>query len=163
MTNFLINIGIPRVYAGDIALLLFMLLAGIVLMFIVKKTKIGAFAFAVYAAYLITEAANFDFIDTYTVKSVVFLVIALVLHYALFKPVVTVKLGGGNMVRWVKRIAISFTIVGFTVSIILGWMPDKMVVEMLSPFGLKVFTTGFAKLMWTVAPVAILLVVRKRE
>ena len=45
MTNFLIDIGIPKAYAGDIAILGLMILAGIVLMFIVKKTKIGAFAF----------------------------------------------------------------------------------------------------------------------
>lgn len=163
MTNFFINIGIPKVYAGDISLLALMVLAGIVLMFIVKKTKIGAFAFAIYVAYLITEMADFDFINTYVIKSSVFLGLAMTLHYTLFRSTVVVKLGGGNMIRWIKRIAISFTIVGFIASIILGWMPDKEVLEILSPFGLKVFTTSFAKLIWAVAPVVILLMVRKRE
>jgi hypothetical protein len=163
MTDILISIGIPSAYAGDVALFLLMVLAGVTLMFIVKKTKIGAFAFAIYVAYLITETADFDFINTYVIKSSVFLIVAMILHYALFRPAVVIKLGGGNMVRWVKRIAISFTIVGFIASIILGWMPDKVVLEMLSPFGLKVFATSFAKLIWTIAPVATLLVVRKRE
>ena len=163
MTNFLIDIGIPKVYAGDIALLLLMLLAGVALMFIVKKTKIGAFAFAIYASYLITEVANFDFINTYVIKSGVFIAIAMILHYTLFKPTVVIKLGGGNISRWIKRIAISFTVIGFMASIILGWMPDKEVLEMLSPFGLKVFTTNFAELIWAVAPVVTLLVVRQKE
>ena len=163
MTNFLINIGIPRAYAGDIALLLLMILAGVALMFIVKKTKIGAFAFAIYTAYLITEVADFDFIDTYMIKTGVFLIISIGLHYVLFKPTVIVKLGGGSMMRWVKRISISFTIVGLMSTIILGWMPDKEVIKMLSPFGLKIFTTSLAQFVWAVAPIAVLIIVRKRE
>ena len=51
MTDILISIGIPSAYAGDVALFLLMVLAGVTLMFIVKKTKIGAFAFAVYTSY----------------------------------------------------------------------------------------------------------------
>ena len=163
MTNFLISIGIPKVYAGDIALLFLMVLAGIALMFIVKKTKIGAFAYAVYTAYVITEVANFDFIDTYTIKSVIFLSIAIVLHYSLFKPTVVVKLGGSNITRWIKRIVISFTIIGLIATIILGWMPDKEVLKILSPFGLKIFTTDFAKFIWAIAPISTLIVVRARE
>lgn len=163
MTNLLIGIGFSKTYAGDISLLLTMLLAGIILMFVVKKTKVGAFAFAIYAAYFITEIANFDFIDTYVIKSIVFLVIALGLHYSLFKPTVTIKLGGGNITRWVKRIIISFTIIGLIASIILGWMPDKEVLTMLSPFGLKIFTTSFAKMAWVVAPLIVLAVVRRRD
>jgi hypothetical protein len=163
MTNFLINIGIPKAYAGDIALLLLMILAGVALMFIVKKTKIGAFAFAVYAAYLITEVADFDFIDTYTIKSGVFLIIAIGLHYILFKPTVVVKLGGGSIMRWVKRIAISFTIVGLMATIVLGWIPGKEVVKMLSPFGLKMFTTSLAQFVWAIAPMVVLIIARKRE
>jgi hypothetical protein len=163
MTNFLTNIGISKSSAGDISLLLSMLLAGVMLMFIVKKTKIGAFAFAAYAAYFITEAINFDFVDTYITKTIIFLVIALSLHYALFKPAVVVKLGGGNIARWIKRIIIAFSIVGFMVSIILSWMPNKDVVDLLSPFGLKIFTTELAKLIWAIAPLVTLFIVRKRE
>jgi len=163
MTNILIAIGVSKAYAGDIALLLLMILAGIILMFIVKKTKIGAFAFAVYSAYLITEVANFDFIQTHTTKSIVFLITAIVLHYSLFKPTVVIKLSGGNIVRWVKRVGIAFTIIGLMASIILGWIPDKEVVKMLSPFGLKLFTTSFARFIWAIAPVVILLMTRKRD
>jgi len=163
MTDFLIGIGVPKLYAGDIALMLLMVLTGIALMFIVKKTKIGAFAFAVYVAYFITEAAHFEFVDTYLVKSVIFLAVAIILHYSLFKPTVVIKLGGGNLTRWIKRIVISFTIVGFMVTIILGWMPDKEVLKMLSSFGLKVFTTDFAKFIWAVAPIITLFVVKQRE
>jgi len=163
MTNFLINIGVSKAYAGDIALLLLMILAGVALMFIVKKTKIGAFAFAVYAAYLITEVANFDFIDTYKTKSIVFLVMAIVLHYSLFKPTVVVKLSGVNLVRWAKRIVVSFTVVGLMASIILGWMPDKEVIKMLSPFGLKMFTTDLAKLLWAIVPIVVLFAMKRRE
>ncbi len=163
MTTFLIDIGIPRAYAGDIALLLLMILAGVALMFIVKKTKIGAFAFAVYTSYFVIETARFEFIDTYIIKSVSFLVTAIVLHYILFKPTVIVKLGGGSMIRWVKRIAISVAIVGLIASIILGWMPNKEVIKMLSPFGLKVFTTNIAQFIWAMAPIVVLMIARKRE
>jgi hypothetical protein len=163
MTNFLIDIGIPKVYAGDISLLVLMILAGIVLMFIVKKTKIGAFAFAVYAAYFIVEIAKFEVINTYTSKSISFLVMAIILHYALFKPTVIVKLGGGSIIRWIKRIAISVAIVGLIVSIILNWMPDGEVSEMLSPFALKIFTTDFSRLIWAISPIIVLFIVKRRD
>ncbi len=163
MTNFLIDIGISKTYAGDISLLLLMIITGVALMFVVKKTKIGAFAFAVYTAYLITEMANFDFIDTYVMKSGLFLTTAIVLHYTLFKSTVIVKLGGVNIIRWIKRVVVSFTVVGLMVSIILGWMPDKEVIKILSPFGLKIFTTSFSKFIWTVAPIVVLLIAKRSD
>ena len=162
MTNFLISMGISRTYAGDISLLLLMILASIALMFIVRKSKVGAFVFAVYVAYLITETLYFNFFDVFINKVVVFLILALVLHYGLFKLIVVVKLGGGNMTRWVKRIIISFVVVGFMASIILNWMPDREVVKLLSPFAMMVFTTSIAKLIWVIIPVVVLFIVKRR-
>ncbi len=163
MTNFLIGIGVPKFYAGDVSLFLMMILAGVVLMFLVKKTKLGAFAYAVYASYFITEVLYFDFMDKFSNKVVVFLALAFGLHYLLFKPTVVVKLGGRKMMKWVRRVFVSFLIVGLMVTIILSWMPKKGVLGLLSPLSLKLFTTNFARLVWAVVPLVVLGVIRKKD
>ncbi len=163
MTNFLINIGVPKLYAGDVSLFLMMVLAGVVLMFLVKKTKLGAFAYAVYASYFITEAVYFDFMDKFSTKILVFLGLAFGLHYLLFKPTVVVKLGGRGMMKWVRRIFISFLIIGLMATIILSWMPKKEVLDLLSPFSLKIFTTKSAHLLWTIIPLLALFAIRKKD
>lgn len=163
MINFLISIGVPKLYAGDVALFLFMILASVVLMFVVKKTKLGAFSYAVYASYFITEILYFDFIKGYMMKVWIFLGLAFGLHYLLFKPTVSVKLGGRGIMKWVRRVFVAFLIVGFMATIILNWMPDKEVLKILSPFGIKIFTTSPAKLLWAVLPLVTLFGIRRRD
>jgi len=163
MTNFLINFGVPKLYAGDVSLFLVMILAGIALMFLVKKTKLGAFTYAVYSAYFITSVLYFDFAKEYQMKIWIFLGLAFGLHYLLFKPTVVVKLGGRGMMKWVRRIFVSFLIVGFMVTIILNWMPDKEVLKLLSPLSLKLFTTKSAKLLWAILPLIVLFGIRKKD
>ncbi len=163
MTNFLINVGVPKLYAGDVSLFLTMILAGIVLMFLVKKTKLGAFTYAVYASYFITKALYFDFMDKFSTKILVFLGLAFGLHYLLFKPTVVVKLGGRGMMKWVRRIFIAFLIIGLMATIILSWMPKKEVLDLLSPFSLKIFTTKSAQLLWAIIPLLTLFAIRKKD
>jgi hypothetical protein len=164
MTNFLIGIGVPKLYAGDVALFLMMILAGIVLIFIAKKTKLGAFSYAIYAAYFLTEVLYFDFVKGYLLKAMIFLGMAFGLHYLLFKPTVVVKLGGKSAVaKWLRRILVAFLIVGFVATIILGWMPAKEVKDLLSPLGRKIFVTDFARLVWAVLPLFVLAVIRKKD
>ena len=163
MTNFLISIGIPKIYAGDVSLFLLMILAGVILMFLVKKTKLGAFSYAIYASYFITEVMYFDFARSYMTKIWIFLGLAFSLHYLLFKPTVVVKLGGRGIMKWVRRIFIAFLIIGFMVTIILNWMPDKEVLDTLSPFSIKIFTTSAAKLVWAILPLLVLFGIRKKD
>ncbi len=163
MTNFLIGIGVPKLYAGDVSLFLTMILAGIVLMFLVKKTKLGAFTYAVYASYFITETLYFDFMDKFFTKILVFLGLAFGLHYLLFKSTVVVKLGGRGMMKWVRRVFVAFLVVGLMATIILSWMPKKEVLDLLSPFSLKIFTTKPAHLLWAVIPLLTLFAIRKKD
>ncbi len=163
MANFLINIGVPKLYVGDVSLFLVMILVSVGLMFLVKKTKLGAFSYSVYAAYFIVTVIYFDFIDSYVVKMWIFFALVFSLHYLLFKPTVIVKLGGRGMMKWVRRIFISFLIVGFMATIILSWMPDKEVIKLLSPFSIKIFTTSTAKLFWAILPLVALFGIRKKD
>ncbi len=163
MTNFLISIGVPKLYAGDVSLFLVMILAGVVLMFLVKKTKLGAFTYAVYASYFITRVLYFDFMDKFSTKILIFLGLAFGLHYLLFKPTVVVKLGGRGIMKWVRRVFVAFLIVGLMATIILSWMPKKEVLDLLSPFSLKVFTTKSAQLLWAIIPLLTLFAIRKKD
>jgi len=163
MTDFFINLGLSKTQAGDATLFLVMLLISVALIFVVKKSKLGAFVYSVYASYSITNILYFDFAKKYTAKIWIFLLLALGLHYFLFKPTVVVKLGSSSTIRWVKRVIIALAVVGFMATIILHWMPDKEVLKMLSPTTLKLFTTKFAKLLWAIAPLVVIAIVRKKE
>jgi len=163
MINFLIGLGVPKMYAGDISLFLLMILMSVGLIFLVKKTKLGAFSYAIYTAYFITEVLYFDFIKGYMTKVWIFLGLAFGLHYLLFKPTVSVKLGGRGIMKWVRRVFVAFLIVGFMATIILNWMPSKEVKDLLSPLGWKIFVTDFARLVWAVLPLLVLMVIRRKD
>jgi len=163
MINFLISLGIPKIYTGDISLFLLMIIVSFGLIFLVKKTKLGAFNYAIYASYFITEVLYFDFIRGYMAKVWIFVGLAFGLHYLLFKPTVSVKLGGRGIMKWVRRVFVAFLIVGFMATIILNWMPSKEVKDLLSPLGWKIFVTDFARLIWAVLPLLVLVIIRKKD
>ncbi len=163
MIDFFVGLGLSRTQAGDLNLFLLMLICSLVLIFLVKKNKVVAFVFSVYVAYFLTRLSYFELTATYIGRITVFLFLAFLLHYALLAPVVSVKLGKGNLLRWLKRIIIALTIVGLMTTIILDWLPTKEVVKLLSPFTLKLFTTKFAKLVWAVLPLLAIALLRKKE
>jgi len=162
MIDFLVKLGIPKAYTGDVGLFLMILLVSVALVFVVRKTKLGAFAYSVYAAYFIVESIDYV-IDGYNLKIWLFLGLTFLVYYLLFRATVVVKLGGRSFEKWFKRVSVSFLIVGLMISIVVDWLPIKEAVRLLPPFWLRLFTENIFRMFWAVAPLLAMMFLRRKE
>ncbi len=165
MVKFLIGIGIPPSSAGDVGLILEIILLGIALLFLAKKTKVGAFGYAIYAGYFVVDKLEniFSFSGAMMKGGALFLV-ALVLHHGLFRWTVKVKLGGSGLVRWIKRLVISFSVTGFLFSVVMSWMSPKELNDMsLSDTMSNIFLSDLSGLIWALVPLMVIFILRKRD
>lgn len=161
MIDFLINIGIPKQYAGDVWLFLIFLGISIALIFLVKKKNLDALLFSVYVAFVISLNSFFLPKDV-NFKAIYFLVVTVAVFF-LMKKIFGLNLHGSKIMIWLQTLAISFSVVGLFFSLALTWIPSKELGEFFTPFSRKLFISDLAKFIWALLPFLILVFIKKRK
>jgi len=147
--------------AGDVSFLIIFLLVSFVISFALGKHRILVSLLGVYAAYVAVAFANFDFLKEPSMKALVFLAI-LVGFVAFFSKIVRGSVSGHGPMLMVKLVAGTAIVIGLSLSIILSWYTPKELADIITPGTRKFFTDGIFRFLWAIAPLAYLVVVRKR-
>lgn len=162
ITNLLAQIGIPKQYTGDIVVAVLFILLTVVITTLVKKKNLGALMISIYISYALLTKLFFDFVQGPYTKTAIFIVCVAIL-FSLLKKFVKMKIKGQKIAKWVKTSLASLTIVGFLVSIVLQWIPAQIVEEFITPFLETIFMTKEAQLIWIIAPLVMIFLLKNRQ
>jgi hypothetical protein len=161
MIDFLINIGIPTQYAGDIWLLIVFLAISIALIFLVKKKNLGSLLLSVYVAYVIS-LSSFFLPEDINFRAIYFLVIIAIVFW-MMKKVFGLNFHGRKIVIWGQTLIIALAIVGLSLSLVLTWIPAKEISEFFTPFSQQLFISELARFIWALFPFLLLVAIKKRK
>ena len=162
ITDLLAQIGIPKQYTGDIIVAVLFILLTIVITTLVKKKNLGALMISIYISYALLTKLFFDFVQGPYAKTAIFIV-CVAIFFSLLKKYVKMKIKGQKIAKWVKTSLASLTIVGFLVSIVLQWIPAQVVEEFITPFSESIFMTKEAQLVWIVAPLVMIFLLKNKQ
>ncbi len=160
--DLLINLGIPKQYAGDVLVVLLYVLASVGVTIFIKKRDLGALLFSLYIAYAIVMETFFEFAQSPTAKAVI-LIILIFLLFALIKHYVRMKISGGKVIVWVKTLLIALSIVGLLASIVLQWLPASMLKEFFTAFSSEIFLSKEAQLIWMIVPLVLIFMLKHKQ
>ena len=161
MIDFLINIGIPKQYAGDVWLLMIFLAISIALIFLIKKKNLDSLLFSVYVAYVIS-LSSFFLPEDVNMKAIYFFVVTGII-FLLMKKIFGLNFHGKVVVIWIQTLAIALSVVGLFFSLALTWVSPKELGEFFTPFSQKLFISDLAKFIWALIPFLILVVIKRRR
>jgi len=161
LNNLLGNIGIKSNLAGDVSFLILFVLISVVVSFVLGKHRILVSLLGVYAAYVVVNLANFEFVRDPQSKTLFFLTI-LIGFIVMFSRIIRGSVSGHGPMLIAKLAIGTAIVVGLSLSIILGWYSTKELADVITP-GIKSYFTGdLYKFLWGIAPLVYLGVVRKR-
>ncbi len=161
MIDFLINIGIPSQYAGDIWLLIVFLVISVALIFLIKKKNLGSLLLSVYVAYVIS-LSSFFLPEDINFRAIYFLVIIAIVFW-MMKKVFGLNFHGRKIVIWAQTLVIALAIVGLSLSLVLTWISAKEISEFFTPFPQQLFVSDLARFIWALVPFLLLVVIKKRK
>ncbi|MDD3487162.1 MAG: hypothetical protein PHF35_02165 [Candidatus Moranbacteria bacterium] len=161
LTNLISSLGLKGALAGEVSFLVVFLLASFALSFALGKHRILVSLLGVYVAYAILNLADFDFLKDPQMKTLLFLAV-LVSFVMLFSPVIRGRISGSGPSYFLKVTVGTAIVIGFSLSIILGWYSAKETASLILPDVREYFVSGIYKFLWVAAPVAYLGVVRRR-
>ncbi len=155
LNNLLGNLGIKSNLAGDVSFFILFFLASFVVSFVLGKRRILASLLGVYAAYVITNFAKFEFFKEPNVKTFIFLAI-LVGFIILFSKIIRGTVSGNGPIFIAKLVLGTAIAVGFSLSIILDWYTPKELSDVITPNIRRFFTADFYRFLWVIAPLVYL-------
>lgn len=161
MIDLLIQMGVPKQYAGDIWLLILFIAISLALVFIVKKKRLGAFLLSVYISYVIFIFSYF-LPDSSSTKIIYFGILIFAIFWSM-KKFFTFSIGGKKIAVWTQSVILSFLTVGMITSLVFSWLPQKEVQEFFSPFSKQLFTSDIFQLVWVALPLLFLLFLKKNR
>lgn len=162
LANLLVQVGIPKQFAGDIIVALFFILLTVFITTLIKKKNLGALLISIYISFALLTKLFFDFAQGPYVKIVIF-IICVVVFFSLLKKYVRMKIKGQKISKWVKTSLASLTIVGLLVSIVLQWIPAQFVQEFITSISASVFLTKEAQLVWMIAPLVMIFLLKNKQ
>jgi hypothetical protein len=155
------SIGFKGSLGNDLIFLILFLIASFIVSFFMGKHRILVSLLGVYAAYAVVSLANFDFTKDPSSKSLIFLAV-LVCFVILFSRIIRANVTGHGPILIIKLVIGAAIVIGLSLSIILSWYPAKEFVALVSSNTRIYFTGDIYKFVWGIAPLAYLVVVRKR-
>lgn len=161
MIDFLIQLGIPKQYAGDIWLLVLFVAISLALVFIVKRKKLGALLLSVYISYVIFIFSYF--LPNSPSTKIIYFGILIFLVFLAMRKFFTFSIGGRKIIVLTQSIILSFLTVGMTTSLIFSWLPKKEIQELFTPFSKQLFTSDPFQLAWVIFPLLFLLFIKKNR
>ncbi len=163
MIEFLIKLGIPSQYAGDIWIGLLFLVASLILLFVLKRDNLGAFLVSVYISYAVLSRSFVEaLVEESEIKLIVFLTLTGLIFF-LFREMIFLEVERGKrvVIDWVRVLAFSVSLVGLIVSIVMDWVSRDAAENIFSSLLINVFHSSAAQITWTLLPLLLLLVYRR--
>lgn len=161
MIDFLINIGIPKQYTGDVWLLVVFLVISLVLLVLIKKRNLDSLLFSIYVAYVIS-LASFFLPDDVNFQAVYFFGVTAIVFW-LMKKIFGINFHGNKIFIWLQTLAITFSVIGLFFSLALTWISPKDLGDFFTPFSQKIFVSETAKFFWAILPFLLLVLVKRRR
>jgi len=161
LNNLVSNLGVKGSLVGDVSFLILFLLVSFVVSFVLGKHRILVSLLGVYAAYAVVSLANFDFTRDPQNKTLFFLAI-LIGFIVMFSRIIHSSVSGHGPAFIVKMTIGTAIVIGLSLSIILLWYPAKDLANIVTPGAKVYFMDDFYKLLWAIAPLVYLGIVRKR-
>ncbi|MDD3607953.1 MAG: hypothetical protein PHQ20_04140 [Candidatus Moranbacteria bacterium] len=153
------KIGVSRQYAGDLLVLALYIIAGIVIVFLVKKKNLGAFVMSSYIAYTIFSFSYF--IPKNISVGLGYFILLIMAVFYLMKRIVAFHLGGSELSIIFKSVLIAVLALGMNTSLILSWLPPENIKEFFTPFSENLFTSDVFRLCWMIIPFLTLAFIKK--
>jgi len=160
--NLLIQLGIPKQYAGDFLVLLLFVIVGIIVTALVKKRNLGALLISIYIAYAIVAKIFYKVAQNPSAKIVIFLALIFLL-FSLLRYYVRIKISGTKIVAGTKTSLTSLAIVGLLASIVLQWFPQSFLDEFFTSSSSVIFLSAQAQLIWMIAPLIVVFLLKHRQ
>ena len=161
LNNLLSGIGIKSNLAGDVSFLILFLLVSFVVSFVIGKHRLLVSLLGVYAAYVVVNFANFEFLKDPSARTLVFLAV-LVGFVFFFSKIIRSSVSGYGPMFIAKLVLGTAIVLGFSLSIILTWYTPKEIADIITPTTRKYFTDDIFRFLWAIAPLVYLSAVRKR-
>lgn len=156
MLDFLVSLGIPKQYVGDVWVAVLFFVASLFLIVLVKKQNLGALIAAIYGAYAIETKIFFSWMDESTIRLGALVAMSVTLFFVFRKFFGEVTIGRNIISEWVKTVLVSATLVGFVASIVMDWYSKGVLAGFFSSFSMSIFRSDEAQLVWMVAPVLVI-------
>lgn len=161
LNNLFSTIGFKGNLGSDVIFLIVFLLVSFAVSFVMGKHRLLVSLLGVYVAYAVTNLAKSDFIKDSNTRVLLFLAV-LVGFILLFARIIRASVSGSGPALIVKMVIGAAIVIGLSLSIILGWYGAKDFENFISPNVRLYFTADLYKFLWAIAPLAYLIVVRKR-
>jgi hypothetical protein len=161
LNNLISSLGIKGTLASDVSFLIVFLLVSFVVSFVLGKHRILVSLLGVYAAYAVMSLANFDFLKDPQMKLFLFLAV-LIGFVMMFSPIIRGRISGSGLAFFAKMTIGTAIVIGFSLSIIIGWYPAKDLASLITPNMRAYFSEDLYKFLWAVAPLVYLGIVKRR-
>ncbi|MFW5884910.1 MAG: hypothetical protein ACOCUF_01625 [Patescibacteria group bacterium] len=159
MIEFLIKMGIPEAYAGDVWLVILFLLLGLALVFTVNKKNLGALVLSIYVAYTILSFAYF-IPNSGGWKAALFILLGWFCYINLRKTF-SFSLRGKKLIVFLQMLLLSLLAVGMTGSLILEWFSPKELEDFFTSFSHKFLISEKARFIWVALPFVFMILFKK--
>jgi hypothetical protein len=153
------KIGVSRQYAGDLLILALYIIAGIAIVFLVKKKNLGAFVMSSYVAYAIFSFSYF--IPKNITISLGYFILLIMTVFHFMKRIVAFHLGGSELSIIFKSVLLAVLALGMDTSLILSWLPPENIKEFFTPFSKNLFTSDIFRFCWITIPFLTLAFIKK--
>lgn len=163
IAKFLVQIGIPQQYVGDLLVALFFVILGIAITAIVKKKNLGALMVSMYISYAVVTKIFYQFAQQPIAKMIIFLALVSLL-FSLIQNHMRIKISGSRVAAGAKTALVSLTITGLLASIVLQWLPESFLTEeFFTAASIKIFFSKEGQLAWMVAPLIAVFALKHRQ
>lgn len=163
MFDFLLSLGVPKQYIGDVWVFVLFIVASLLLVALFKKQNLGALIASIYGAYAIETKIFFDWFDGATMRFAGLVLLSVLLFLVFKKFFGEVTIGSNLASEWIKVSLVSVTIVGFMASIVMDWYGRSVLSGFFSPWSMSIFRSDEAQLVWMVAPILVIYLLNLRR
>lgn len=152
--------GISKQLVGDLSILLIFLVAGIILVVLIKKKYLIPFLFSMYISYAIFSFSYFLPSDAPFVNIFYFLILLIVI-FVMMKKFVVFNIGGGPLAIWIQALLLALSAICMFINFFIGTMPPEYIEEFFTPFSKQIFGSAAFQLAWVITPFVIVSSVKK--
>lgn len=155
----------------DMFVILFFLIAAFLYGLSLGRDRIIIILISIYMSLAIVHTApyvsdlNSSFqltVNNSVFQAGAFLGVFVILFFLLSRGALAKTLGSDERGRWYEVLVYSFLHVGLLLSITFSYLPENVITH-LNPKTLEFFTAEPARLFWLLAPIFVMVLVRKKE
>ncbi len=154
------SFGISKQLVGDLSILAIFIIAGIILVALIKKKYLGAFLLSMYISYVIFTFSYFLPDDSPFVNIFYFVIIFTVI-FIMMRKFIIFNIGGGTLAIWVQSLLLALSVICMFINLFIGVLPSGYIEEFFTPFSKQIFGSQAFQLAWVIIPFVVLAFVKK--